>query len=125
MILSFKPQFVKPIKAGTKIHTIRKDPHGRWKPGRKIHLATGVRTKHYEQFRSGVCVSTQEIYIKWCSRHGHWMGDTLTFVDGTAVKSDIIEQIAINDGFESVQDFFAWFSEDFSGKIIHFTDLRY
>jgi hypothetical protein len=36
MILGFKPCFVAPILAGTKIHTIRDDPHNRWKAGREI-----------------------------------------------------------------------------------------
>ena len=34
-------------------------------------------------------------------------------------------QLAINDGFESLKHFFEYFNEDFEGKIIHWTDLKY
>jgi hypothetical protein len=46
-------------------------------------------------------------------------------VDGNCLNKNISEQLAINDGFETVEHFFRWFNEDFSGKIIHWTDLRY
>jgi len=36
-----------------------------------------------------------------------------------------LEQLAKNDGFNSVEDFWNWFTEDFKGQIIHFTDFRY
>ena len=29
------------------------------------------------------------------------------------------------DGFESLNQFFRWFSDDFYGQIIHWTDFRY
>ena len=37
----------------------------------------------------------------------------------------ILRELAKNDGFESVEDFFAYFNKDFKGKIIHWTDLQY
>jgi hypothetical protein len=46
-----------------KIHTIREDKKDRWKAGRKIHHATGVRTKNYRCFREAVCTGTQTIEI--------------------------------------------------------------
>jgi len=36
-----------------------------------------------------------------------------------------IEQLAINDGFDSLKDFMHWFNVDFEGKIIHWTKLKY
>ncbi len=63
MIIGFKPQFVDPILNGTKIHTIRLDPYERWKPGMKMHMATGVRTKHYKQFAEKICVGVSFIHI--------------------------------------------------------------
>jgi len=63
MVLGFEQQFVEPILSGTKIHTIREDKHNRWKPGRSIQMATGVRTKNYNQFNEDECVSVQEIKI--------------------------------------------------------------
>ena len=30
-----------------------------------------------------------------------------------------------NDGFASISDFFKFFNKDYTGKIIHWTDLKY
>ncbi len=43
--------------------TIRDDPNNRWQAGRKIHFATGVRTKNYHCFAMGECQSTSELFI--------------------------------------------------------------
>lgn len=123
MILGFKKQFEQKIIEGNKIHTIRKDPHDRWKPGRKIHFTTGVRTKNYHQFMEGVCISTTFIGIKWDNGI-----PTIVIEDDIGLfypNEDIIERLAKNDGFESVEDFFKWFNKDFNGKIIHWTDFNY
>jgi len=107
-----------------KLHTIRAGR--RWAPGDTLHFCVNPRSKSYFQFAPvRLVVSVQEIYIKWFSRYGDWKGDTLTFIDGEAVRADVIAQLAKNDGFPSVEAFFEWFSEDFSGQIIHWTPLRY
>lgn len=139
MILSFKKKFPwgtptdfeQKILSGTKIHTIREDPHGRWKPGRKAHLANGVRTKNYNCFKEGVCISIQDIEII----HYHEYRDEINIVIDGVIKfamnehrifnQDFMNQLAKNDGFESKEDFFKWFDKDFQGKIIHWTDFRY
>ena len=41
------------------------------------------------------------------------------------LKPEEIQKLSLNDGFDSCEDFFAWFNEDFSGKIIHWTPFRY
>jgi len=58
MILGFKTKtkdgrytnFVEKIEKGEKIHTIREDKLNRWRAGRIIHAAVGVRTNEYRQF---------------------------------------------------------------------------
>ena len=124
MILGFKPQFKDPIKTGQKKHTIREDKHDRWKAGRIIHFAIGVRTRLYHQFYEGFCKSTQKIQILWdnISLNGEFVS---ILIDGRLIDLDEVETLAINDGFEDVSEFLNWFSEDFEGKIIHWTDLRY
>ena len=42
--LAWNPEFP------PKLHTIRDDPHNRWKPGMKIHFATGVRSPRRDDF---------------------------------------------------------------------------
>lgn len=122
MVIGFKEKFKEPILKGAKIHTIREDAHNRWKQGRKIHMATGVRTKNYNQFYEDVCKSIQGIEI---TRVSDYLNDTIVTVDGRKLNLSEIQQLAWNDGFENLIDFWMWFNADFKGKIIHWTDFRY
>jgi hypothetical protein len=123
------------VEMKSKIHTIRKDKKDIWKPGRKIHFVINPRSKDRFQFAPVIeCVNTQIIRIDH-----HWIKNTTTvtingLVYGSAYKNDMgeiyrydesLKTLAINDGFDSVQDFFTWFNKDFQGKIIHWTDLKY
>lgn len=122
MILSFKKQFKQPILDGTKIHTIREDKSGRWKAGNSIQMATGVRTKQYNCFKESECISTQEIHIIY--QPG--IGIPAIYIDGMDMwKYGGIADLARNDGFKNLPEFLDWFSSDFKGKIIHWTDKRY
>lgn len=120
MILGFNEKFPPKIEAGTKIHTLREDKKDRWKAGKTIHFATGVRTKAFNCFRKGKCVSTQKITITY--RVGH---SALVNIDYRYLTQDEVNILAKNDGFDSVEDFFTWFDKDFVGKIIHWTDFKY
>lgn len=121
MVLSFKPQYPPKILAGTKIHTIRKDIPNRWKVGNKIHFATGVRTKNYKQFFVGECKSIQKIFIRYLN------DEILIYIDDRKLPllPSQAEQLAVRDGFESLNDFSKWFDREFTGKIIHWTDFKY
>ena len=119
MVLGFNPQFPAKILEGTKKHTIREDKKDRWKPGMKIHFATGVRTKNYNQFKEGVCKSVQKIKITYLE------GSIRIRVDGQLIDYASLKRIAKNDGFDSSRAFLNWFNKDFEGKIIHWTDLKY
>ena len=124
MNLGFKVDFVPLILSGEKIHTIREDIHNRWGVGTKIHFCTGIRTKKYNQFRIGECVSTQKIEFVW-NQEG-----VKVFIDGEDVttKKDIFDKLAKNDGFADRNAFFeweAWNRKYFKGKILHWTKLKY
>ena len=149
MILGFKNKFTPLIIKGTKIHTIREDKPNRWKEGNKIHFAIGIRTKNYCQFKEGVCKGTQKIDIihksnvitvkidgkllgeAWKDKEGTivcYTGLRLERINDTELKASsdyILHDLVANDGFITVQDFFKWFNKDFTGKIIHWTDLKY
>lgn len=125
MILSFKQQFIKPIHDGIKIHTFRLDPADRWHAGRTIQGATGVRTKHYKEFFSGLCYSVQLVKIQWLKGAPAvcvWTKDPEEYYYFSDEK---IELAAKNDGFKDTEEFFEWFDKDFSGKIIHWTKFKY
>lgn len=109
MVLAFKPEFEKPIRIGTKIHTIREDKTNRWYPGRTIHFATGVRTKKYLQFKYGFVRDIQHIIVE---NHN-------IQVDGWILHDYQMEILSKNDGFETLEKFFEFFDKPFSGKIIH------
>lgn len=149
MILSYKQKFPwgrptnfeQKIKEGIKKHTIRDDIHDRWKPGMMIQHAHGVRTSNYRCFAKGQCMSTQILEIKsidWRSAIQNpreieaieALSDKepkvfQLYVDGRQLDGSEINDIARNDGFESTEDFFRWFNEPCTKKIIHFTDFRY
>ena len=121
-----------------KIHTIREDPHNRWKPGNIIHHAYGVRTKNYDCFDEGECKSVQEIEIKeYFIDENDFVSHSYTlinkgvprifrvFIDSKMLSEDEIDILARNDGFDSTKDFFRWFNKPFKGKIIHWTNLKY
>lgn len=118
MILGFKPRFVQPILDGSKIHTIREDIHGRWKPGNTIHFATGVRTKNYNCFKLGKCKSTQEFELKV-------EGVAWIYIDGRRLTPHEMHRLAINDGFKNIQELIEFFDNRFRGPLIHWTDYRY
>jgi hypothetical protein len=126
MVLGFKKQFEAPILEGTKIHTIRQDEKDRWHDGLKMHMATGTRTKHYKCFKEAVCTSTQRIFMSY-----DWM--LHISVDGRELYIPEKEKLAKADGFENLKAFEDyWYPElmknkdqKFSGKIIHWTDIRY
>ena len=132
MILSFSKKFPwgqptnfeQKIIEGTKIHTIREDLHDRWKPGMKIHAATGVRTKKYNCFYEDECVSIQQIEIKYPAPET-CKDICIIKVDGVHINFESALKLIKNDGFEGFEDFTQWFDSDFKGKLIHWTDLRY
>lgn len=119
-----------------KIHTIREDKSNRWKSGNDIHFVINNVAKNRLQFAPLVkCVSVQKIQIIY----KNYMGEKIPTVTINSIEyvfdpyfqfSDpescgIIEELAINDGFPSTEAFFQYFNEDFTGKIIHWTDLKY
>jgi hypothetical protein len=128
MILGFKKKvygretnFKEKILEGNKIHTIREDSKNRWRRGKMIHFCYGVRTKKYENFKQSLCTGYQKIRI---THHVDGM-NIVIFVDNRKLETKEIYELSANDGFEDICFFLEWFREDFSGKIIHWTDKRY
>ena len=114
-----------------KLHTIREDKKNLWVPGRKIHMVVFNRTKNRFQFAPVLKVkSVQRITITHIDRiHIVKVNDYINEItDYTILGGNIpyrLRQLVLNDGFYSVSHFFQWFNEDFTGKIIHWTNLRY
>ena len=129
MILTFsKSDFVQKIIDGNKIHTIREDKHDRWKAGRMIQMWYGnprnVKSKPY-YFMERQCISVQKIEIEYQGLKQNGMVIPCIKIDGHPIYYWTKEDIATNDGFKNLHEFFEWFNKDFTGKIIHWTNKRY
>lgn len=121
--------FVAKDKLPAKLHTIREDAKDRWKTGTMIDFFINCRQKDMFRFAPRIpVVSTQAIFMTY------WGNDVIQIsVNGRELFGHERLELAINDGFDTWEDFFDYFypiiekSKDkcFSGKVIHWTDLRY
>lgn len=124
-----------------KIHTIRKDEKNEWEEGIMIDFFINANAKDMFQFAPSIpVISTQDIFM---TCRGSSLEITIakvgSYMGGEDFYLDAVQQgtLAINDGFEDYNDFRNYFIEAinehgkktgnywFSGKIIHWTNLRY
>lgn len=115
------------FKVNPKLHTIREDKKDRWKPGTMIDFFINTRTKDMFRFAPRIPVlSTQEIEIIHHSKK-YLKDDAFpgVYIDGNLMRYADVAKLSQNDGFDTVEDFFAYFNKDYTGKIIHWTDFRY
>lgn len=121
-----------------KHRTIREDAKNLWKPGRKIHMVVFNRTKNRFQFAPVLQVkAVQYIRILWSYDEELKMNTPCLYLGEKSDHSDLMpwyyptygekemNQLALNDGFENTKQFYQWFNSDFTGKIIHWTKLKY
>ncbi|WP_300978909.1 hypothetical protein [Flavobacterium sp.] len=117
-------------KVKPKLHTIRDDKNDRWKPGTKIDFFINCRQPNMFRFAPVLpVVSTQKVEIKWIGfnngfRPCIWIDKKLIY-DVAGINKKQMLELAQNDGFDTIEDFFRYFDKDFNGKIIHWTDLKY
>lgn len=127
--LNFQRRFVLKILGGVKRHTIRAKRKIPIKPGDRLFLFSGMRTKQCERVANVTCskveririlVDPRQVQIAWDvtpGRHnpgGVWCRDLSEFE---------IEKLAKADGFDSADEFFTFFKEAhgpvFQGHLIH------
>ena len=133
-----------------KTGTIRRG--SRWKAGMKIHPVIHNRTKNRFHFAPCfMCKSVQVITISHSYRmvEATWENRRMNIRDvfigsgknqvhfacmsqhpedgewAFELGANELKELAINDGFDSVEQFFQWFNEDFEGQIIHWSDKKY
>lgn len=119
-----------------KIHSIREGQ--RWKAGHVLHMATGVRTKHYNQFNQGIealakvksvqridIVFRQEVRMIFIDRKFMYLDrDDLPFPYER--NGPWFLKFIRNDGFDNAEQFWKWFKKPIrNGQIIHWTDKKY
>lgn len=106
-----------------KLHTIRRDLSDRWKPGNTIRAVTGSRSPKRNQFAPVFnCISTQRIEIRPEAKVVLIESEDLILQELNSMQ---IQALAICDGFPDYDTFWEYFSSDFEGKIIHWTNLKY
>ena len=113
------------VENKSKIHTIREDKPDRWKAGNKIHFLINQRTKDRFQFAPVIpVISVQKIEIK--TELDNNQDKKLTvLVDNKKLNDTQLISLALNDGFDSLFKFLMYFKNGFTGKIIHWTNLKY
>ncbi len=145
MILGFtslfdgKPlNFIEKISRAIKLHTLREDVHERWNDSRTIQFCTGVRTKKYKEHFSKPCTGTQLVkLILPKNNFTPYITDLQIVVNGKPLNPLMNQVFIKNDGFSEWTDFMKWFffekkkgkwvqtRTEWTGKIIHWTELRY
>lgn len=123
--------FEEQIKGDVKIHTLREDPHDRWKVGRTIHHVVGNRTSQRRQFALGQCKSTQKVVIHFNPLKGK-TNDLNIYVDDVLLSRAETIDFINNDGFLTDEKLFirhflpqANESGILERKLINFTNFRY
>lgn len=109
---NFKPQFVAPIRSGRKHHTIRAERKRRTKPGERLQLYTGMRTKMCMKIiPDPICTKVEKIEIH----------EFTVRVDGHILFADECHALAFHDGFDSFEQMMRFWEGrlPFHGEIIH------
>jgi hypothetical protein len=115
------------VECHPKLHTIREDKNDRWKEGNEIHFFINCRQPNMFRFAPVLpVVSIQKVFM------------TYTFNDIIEISIDDnyvnnVLEFAINDGFDTWEDFFNFFypkikenpNHVYKGKIIHWTNKKY
>lgn len=109
--LNFQPQFVEALLTGAKRQTIRRK--ARCKPGDKIQIYTGQRTKECRMLGEAVCLATAPV-ILYPSR---------AYIGEHMLNDKQRQELAEADGFANYQEMHEWFKEkyksrSFEGEII-------
>lgn len=116
-VLNFKKQFAPMVESGAKRQTIRGCRADGRNPrvGQVLYLYTGMRTQYCRKLGEGICRQSWPVYMD-----AQDDGRIDVFVCGDVLKPDEVEQLARDDGFSEVDDFFKFFDNrmPFKGYLI-------
>ncbi len=101
---NFKKQFAPDVEAGRKLHTIRPKRKRPTQPGERLKLYTGMRTKNCRLLVDTVCedILPMEIHTTHIT-----IGERL-------LTQEERKQLAISDGFDSLEAFYDFFKYTYS-----------
>jgi hypothetical protein len=124
--INFQSRFAPAIEAGTKIHTLR--DKARCKPGDRLQLYTGQRTKQCRLLVEKTC--TAVVLVSYTLHYS--VNDNLVFVWRLGNRLLPVQQhqsFAQNDGFSHIDEMEKWFLEnkakDWQGHLIAWGEAEY
>lgn len=101
----FKARFAAKVESGEKRQTIRKiRKRNNASPGKALQLYTGQRTRNCRKLLDTTCKLVFPIQI---------FDKNLIRLEGVSYGRRRVEQIARNDGFETVEEFIEFFQEHY------------
>jgi len=107
--LNFSKQFADAVASGKKTQTIRKHRKDRpIKAGDTLYLYTGMRTKDCRKLEEVICTRISHIVL---TEQDISLGNTL---GGVFCSKSECRAFARDDGFDSLDDFRAWFRDHYS-----------
>lgn len=130
---SFQRQFAEPILAGTKGGTIRAArkvrpsgtsigrPGGHARPGEKLSLYTGMRTKQCRLIAERRCLATDPIWLDFKRDEVlYWIGNVSELPRLTLSGSRLLDTFAVYDGFERWDALTEFWRRTPGSKLDHF-----
>ena len=123
--LSYHKQFASLVQSGDKLQTIRATRKVPIVAGDRLYHFTAMRTKHCRRLGVSTCSSVLEIDIisvrtrAVCLQVGPQGGQR-------RLCNEEIEKLALDDGFENVESFWAWFTtttDYFTGHLIQWSSI--
>lgn len=120
---SFKKQFLPRIEKGLKHQTIRANRKRHARPGERLQLYCGMRTKHcFKIIEDPVCTSVEPIKI-------HVGKTRIGFIklNSKLLEGLDLHNLARDDGFEDLHDMWNFWAKEhgegvFDGVLIKWTD---
>ena len=114
---NFQKQFAPMILDGSKWHTVRPRRKNPTKPGDKLMLYIGQRTKQCEKIMDTVCSTVVPIAIHTESKQ--------IVLNGRLMPFDEMQHFALHDGFENYFDFFKFFERYSEQVCLHGLECIY
>lgn len=116
--LSYKEQFIMPVKSGRKKHTIRAKRKKPIKVGDTLYMFYGMRTKYCTRIGQAVCTKVEQITI---------YQNGLCYVNGKRLTLRDRDDLAYRDGFENYFEMLGFWIDNntlpFKGDIIHWQEF--
>lgn len=108
-----------------KLHSLREDIHDRWQIGAKIHFYIWARNKRAICFGIGEVKAIQYAVINAKLQRVYILDQKDGMGHARELLGVDLATFVLNDGFDSLEQFWNYFTENKTLKIIHWTNFKY